>query len=213
MNAQIQKNSQAAPIVNDEQILVVQRTHLFATQADAWQGIRRTHTETFINLIYAQQEFKPRSTMELDPTYKQIIPYMIFNHDNRYFLMQRQSTASEQRLQNKYSLGIGGHVRQEDVVGVNLMDWAQREFHEEIAYQGNLKVTTLGILNDDTNDVGRVHLGLVLLLQGDSNDIAIKSELKSGQLLTLSECATYYDQLESWSQYVLTLLQEYDNNK
>lgn len=213
MNTQLQKNTPKPQLVNDEQILVVQRAHLFANEADAWQGIRRTQTDTFINLIYAQQEFKPRSAMELDPTYKQIIPYMIFQSEDRYFLMQRRATASEKRLQNKYSLGIGGHVRQEDVVGANLMDWARREFHEEIAYNGNLNVTTLGILNDDTNEVGRVHLGLVLLLQGDSSEIAIKSELKSGQLLTLGECATYYDQLESWSQCVLTLLQEYDNNK
>jgi predicted NUDIX family phosphoesterase len=159
-------------------------------------------------MIYKHQEFQPRSAMELDPTYKQIIPYMVFQHDARYFLMQRRATTSEQRLKNLYSLGIGGHVQQQDVVSTDLMDWARREFNEEVAYSGNLTVKTVGILNDDSNEVGRVHMGLVLLLQGDSGDISIKSELKNGQLLTLAECKTYYDQLESWSRLVLNFLME-----
>lgn len=217
MNTQTQKTSAPQLSPHDEQILVVKRTQLFADEASpaspelrrasAWHGIRRTDVDEYVNLIYAQQEFKPRSAMELDPAYKQIIPYMIFRHNDQYFLMQRTATTSEQRLKNKYSLGIGGHVQQEDVVGVNLMDWARREFHEEISYNGALNVTTLGILNDDTNEVGRVHLGLVLLLEGDSANISIKSELKSGQLLTLDSCKTYYEHLESWSKLVVDFLE------
>lgn len=210
MNTQAQKTA-PTPAHHDEQILVVRRTHLLPNDTHAWHGIRCTETDAYVQRIYQHQEFKPRAAMECDPNYKQIIPYMIFQHDDRYFLMQRRSTASEQRLQNKYSLGIGGHVQQQDVVGTNVIEWAQREFHEEVAYTGNLNVTTLGILNDDTNDVGRVHLGLVLLLQGDSSDITIKSELKNGQLLTLPECTTYYDHLESWSKLVLDFLAQKNN--
>lgn len=207
MNTQPQKATTVS-VKQDEQILVVQRMHLFTPARQAWHGICHDDTQAYINLIYQHQEFKSRAIMELDPLYKQIIPYMIFHYNDRYFLMQRKATTSEQRLKNLYSLGIGGHVQQQDVTGNNLMDWAQREFNEEISYDGALQVTTLGILNDDTNDVGRVHLGLVLLLEGDSSNIAVKSELKSGQLLTLTECKTYYDQLESWSKFVLEFLEK-----
>lgn len=188
--------------VTDEHILVVQRTVLFPTTA--WQGLQHSDMTYYLDLIKTHQEFLPRTAMESDPTYKQIIPYLIFKHIDRYFLMQRQSHASEKRLQNKFSLGIGGHVRHEDLqAGSTLFDWARREFHEEIAYQDAMTITPLGILNDDSNAVGQVHLGLVLLIQGTSDTISIKSELKSGRLVTLSECYDHWDNLESWSQIVV----------
>lgn len=193
---------------HDEQILVVKRTHLFTPDAPAWHGIKNSKVAMYVDLIYQQKEFQPRRLMELDQAYKQIIPYMVFQYENRYFLMQRTSTTSEQRLKNLYSLGIGGHVQEQDVVGFNLIDWARREFHEEISYNSSFSVTTIGILNDDTNDVGKVHLGLVLLLQGTSDEISIKSELKSGKLVTLAECRAHYDQLESWSKCVVDVLEQ-----
>ena len=82
-------------------------------------------------------------------------------HDNHYFLMQRKSDASESRLRNKLTVGIGGHIRQEDLSSFDeasadkqehsLFAWALREFHEEVNYAGNLKVLPLGIINDDSN--------------------------------------------------------------
>ncbi len=184
----------------NENILVVKRTTLFPLQAP--QGLV-SDTQQYLSTITQAQEFLPRARMEEDENYKQIIPYLIFKHTDRYFLMQRASTSSEQRLKNKYSLGIGGHMRQEDMAqGATIFDWAQREFHEEIDYQGSFTIRTLGILNDDTNPVGKVHLGLVLLLEGDSHQIKVKSELKSGQLVSLEECKAIYNSLESWSQII-----------
>lgn len=184
----------------NENILVVKRTTLFPTQA--FQGLQ-TQSDSFITLINQAKEFLPRPAMELDTNYKQIIPYLIFRHENRYFLMQRQSTSSEQRLKNKYSLGIGGHIRQEDMQNATtIFDWASREFHEEVSYQGNFTIKTIGILNDDSNAVGLVHLGLVLLLEGSSPTIAVHSELKSGQLLDVQACKQYYADMETWSQII-----------
>ena len=178
--------------------------------------------------------------METDPTYKQIIPYLIFTHDNHYFLMQRRAQASEQRLRNKMSLGIGGHLRAEDCVPAagaaanpspsvhnmpvhetgacranvyntaesDLFAWARREFYEEVAYAGDVNVRLLGIINDDSNDVGKVHVGLVLILTGNSPHISIRSEHKSGMLVSLAECARVYDDLESWSRIAFEALQK-----
>ena len=188
-----------------ELILVVKTSYLFPN--DLWQGLKTTDIEQYKHIIDHRKEFLRRYLMEPDQTYKQIIPYLVFTHNNKFFLMQRQTNASEKRLQNKYSLGIGGHIRQEDMQKQSIFAWAEREFHEEIDYQGNLIIKPLGIVNDDSNAVGKVHLGLVLLLQGDSDNITIKSELKSGKLVTLSACAAIVDTMESWSQLILHHLQ------
>ena len=185
----------------DEQILVVKRTTLL--KDDGWHGLNQTDPNTYIAAINAHKEFLPRAHMETDPQYKQIIPYLVFKHNDRYFLMQRQSKASEQRLKNKYTLGIGGHIRQEDMMSDDIFDWSRREFHEEVNYKGSFDIKPIGLLNDDTNEVGKVHLGLVLLLEGDSDAISVKSELKGGQLLTIDECESYYNSMETWSQLVL----------
>lgn len=188
-----------------ENILVVPRNILLGTHA--WQGLKPGDCQEYMALINNHKEFLPRPHMETDPRYKQIIPYLIFKHGDRYFLMQRQSQASEQRLKNKYSLGIGGHVRQEDLSGnATIFDWAKREFHEEVEYRGNLQIKPLGVLNDDSNDVGKVHIGLVLLVEGDSPAIRVKSELKSGILLTHKECTAYFDAMENWTQIVFKYL-------
>ena len=120
--------------------------------------------------------------------------------------MQRKAGSSEQRLASKYSLGIGGHLREEDIKGATLFDWARREFEEEINYSGNLEITPLGILNDDSNDVGKVHIGFVFLLKGNSKNISIKSELQSGQLLTVEQCQEKYSAMETWSQLVFNFI-------
>lgn len=205
----IQSANQSQPTMptHDEHILVVKRSTLFA-QEPAWQGIKAVDFSAYLTLIQKHQEFLPRSLMESDPTYKQIIPYLIFCHHDRYFLMQRSATATEQRLRNKATLGIGGHIRQEDMTNASIMQWAYREFHEEVSYDGQLDIEPLGIINDDTNPVGQVHIGFVLLLKGSHNNITIKEELVSGKLLSLEECTNYIPTMESWSILALQFLLE-----
>jgi predicted NUDIX family phosphoesterase len=196
---------QQSPQLHDEHILVVKRDHLF-NDIQAWHGFKEVDFTHYIDIINKKKEFLPRSLMEVDPTYKQIIPYLIFTHDDKYFLMQRKPDASESRLRNKLTLGIGGHIREEDMQDDSLFSWALREFHEEVDYAGSITVQPLGILNDDSNDVGKVHIGFVLLLTGDVADIAVKSELKSGTLISFDECKSQQDSMESWSQFVFDFL-------
>jgi predicted NUDIX family phosphoesterase len=192
------------PHIPDELILVVKRETLFPQ--GAWQGIEQKDCAAFAQLIRTHQEFLPRPRMETDPRYKQIIPYLVFTYEDKYFVMQRRANASEQRLQGKLSLGIGGHINAEDLAGATIVEWAQREFSEEVNYQGTYTITPFGVINDDSNDVGRVHLGFVYFLQGNSADISVKSELKSGSLLTLAECKEHYNAMESWSQMIIDAL-------
>ena len=190
-----------------ENILVVPTNTLFFE--GVWQGLRgvdELNLATYLHIIQNQCLFLSRPEMEENPAYKQIIPYLIFKYQDKYFLMQRASKASESRLRSKFSLGIGGHIRQEDMQGSSIFEWARREFAEEVTYSGNLDVQMLGILNDDSNAVGQVHVGLVMLLTGDSAQISVNEELKSGELLTIAECALFEDQMENWSKVVFNYL-------
>jgi len=188
----------------DEYILVVRR-HILFDKGD-FQGLHKDQKGYYTNIVKKKMEFRPRRLMEENFLYKQIIPYLVYHHNGRYFLMQRTNQGSETRLHNRYTLGIGGHVRQEDLIGVSILDWARREFHEEVVYNGTLKIDFIGVLNDDSNAVGRVHLGFVYLLNGDSDEISIRSELKSGTLKTIAECKQQYEFLEDWSKIVLDAL-------
>ena len=206
--SQIQATATSKTLLNDkwnEKILVVKCNHFFPN--GIWSGLKEVDFDYYLNLIKDKKEFVARGPAETDKTYKQVIPYLIFENEGRYFLMQRKATSSESRLASKYSLGIGGHLREEDIKGSTLFEWAQREFDEEINYSGKLDIQPLGILNDDSNDVGQVHIGFVFLLKGDSSNISIKSELASGSLLSFDECKARYAAMETWSQLVFDFLQ------
>lgn len=188
---------------HDEMILVVPRSILIDA---AWLGLKTDHVESYIKRIKDHKEFHPRSLMEQDESYKQIVSYMVFIHQDMIFLMQRKASASEQRLKNKLSIGIGGHLQQQDAQHDSLVAWVEREFKEEIHYQGALSYSLLGLVNDDTNAVGKVHAGLVFIIQGDSAEISIRSELKHGRLVTKDELMKHYHELESWSQFIADYL-------
>lgn len=187
----------------NESILVVKREKLFPN--GEWNGIKQVDFKHYLQLVQQHQEFMPRGLAEDNPTYKQIIPYLVFRHNDLYFLMQRKGSSSEQRLASKYSLGIGGHLREEDMKGSTIIEWAQREFDEEIYYNGSVTITPLGILNSEKTPVDQVHIGFVLLLEGDSPDISIRSELQSGELTPLSVCRE--KDLEGWSKFVVNFLE------
>lgn len=190
----------------NENILVVPREKIFKDQP--FNGfLECSDFDAYQNIVQEHKQFLPRSEMEQDPLYKQIIPYLIFTHDSKVFLMQRAGTAGEQRLKNKYTLGIGGHVREGDIAGKTIFDWAIREFQEEIEYDGSLSIQPLGLINDDSNAVGKVHVGFAFLLRGDSPNIAIRSELKHGSLLSLEACTEFVENMETWSQLAFAHLQ------
>ncbi|MBS1988235.1 hypothetical protein JST56_04545 [Candidatus Dependentiae bacterium] len=190
----------------NENILVVPRAKIFTDQP--FHGfLPCSNFDAYQNIVEEHKQFLPRSEMEQDLAYKQIIPYLVFTHDNKFFLMQRAGTAGEQRLKNKYTLGIGGHVRESDLTRKTIFDWAIREFQEEIEYDGSLSIQPLGLINDDTNPVGQVHVGFAFLLRGDSPHIAIRSELKHGSLLSLEACAEFVENMETWSQFAFAHLQ------
>lgn len=191
-----------------EKVLVVPRDRVLAPIGAAFFGISNQDLAVIETAISIEGFFMERALAEEDEHFKQIIPYFVYHYKNRLFLMQRSSSANEKRLASKLTLGIGGHIRSEDTQNTtSLFEWGLREFREEVEFTGLLQGELLGFINDDTNAVGRVHLGAVFLVHGDSANIAIRSELVAGNLMLFDECKEKLNQMESWSALVIKHLE------
>jgi predicted NUDIX family phosphoesterase len=188
--------------VATEQVLVVRRDDIFPD--GAWHGFVTENLDRHQRVIRERHDFRPRSEVENDPTYQQIIPYVVFRHGDRYFLTHRLRASSERRLRKQYSLGVGGHINRGDLgAGDPILDGLKREWEEEVVYDGKFEARLLGFLNEDSSPVSKVHLGVVFLVDGDSPNIRIRETDKlAGELLTLEEMRMYYLAMESWSQIV-----------
>lgn len=184
---------------DNEEILVVTRKKIFS--GGKWQGINTEISQKVLELA-AKGEFKRRGDIEENPSFQQIIPYIVFRYKDKYFLMQRTAKHDEKRLADMYSLGIGGHINRKDLKeGEDVFNWARREFMEEVDYKGNLNLSILGILNDDNDEVGKVHLGVVILAEGDTGEIQVRDEHKSGEFMFLEEASKL--KLENWSKILV----------
>lgn len=186
-----------------EQVLCVKSEDIFPD--GAWHGFITEGLERYQKVIRQKHFFMPRPDVEDDPTYQQIIPYVVFHHGDRYFLTHRLRASAERRLRRQYSLGIGGHINPGDLEGGGdpILDGMRREWQEEVIYQGRFHAELLGLLNDESAPVSKVHLGVVFLIEGDTPNIAIRETTKlAGELLTLAEMRIFYLGMESWSQIV-----------
>jgi predicted NUDIX family phosphoesterase len=191
-----------SPGVFDEHVLCVRREDVFPD--GAWHGFVADGLDRYRAVIREKSFFMPRAEVEEDPSYQQVIPYIVFRHRDRYLLTRRLRASTEKRLRQQYSLGVGGHINPGDLDnGDPVMDGLRREFQEEVEYAGEVEATLLGLINDDSSPVSRVHLALAFLVEGSSPQIAIRETDKlAGELLTLEEMRIYYLEMESWSQIV-----------
>ena len=185
-----------------EQVLCVKREDIFPD--GAWHGFVSDGLERHQAVIREHHFFMARAKVEDDPTFQQIIPYVVFRHGDLYFLTHRLRASSEKRLRKQYSLGVGGHINPSDLgAGDPIQDGLKREWEEEVIYDGSFEAKLIGLLNDESSPVSKVHLGVVFLVDGDSPKIAIRETDKlAGELLTLEEMRIFYLGMESWSQMV-----------
>jgi len=162
-----------------------------------------------LTAILENHTFMPRNIAEYDYNYKQVIPYVILRHDKSYLLLKRTSKQTESRLHDKYSLGIGGHINPiltTSSAGDIILHGLFKELNEEVLIEKPGDLEFLGVINDESSSVSRVHLGLVYIFELLSSDYKIlESEKMSGQWASADELAAYYDMMETWSQIV------YDN--
>ncbi|MGA7910178.1 MAG: hypothetical protein WCC30_01330 [Candidatus Dormiibacterota bacterium] len=197
-------------MAGSEQVLCVKRDEIFPD--GAWHGFVSQDLERHQAVIRERHFFKPRSEVEDDPSFQQIIPYVVFRHGDHYFLTHRLRASSEKRLRKQYSLGVGGHINPGDLeAGDPIIDGLKREWQEEVIYDGRFEARLIGLLNDDSSPVSKVHLGVVFVVDGDTPKISIRETDKlAGELLTLDEMRIYYLGMESWSQMVYDRLAEGD---
>ena len=200
-----------------EQILVVPRKILFGKKNKRYfEGFQARKNLDFENTIKKHSRFILRKTTspkqptpaEQDESMKQIIPYIIFKYKDKYFVYKRLSRSEEERLREKYSMGIGGHINPIDVNSGNILwEGMKREFEEEVEYPYDYKAKIIGFINDDKDSVGRVHFGVIFLVEGSNSKIDVKELDKlSGKIMTLHEAKKLRDKMEGWSQIVFDWL-------
>ncbi|HLX35278.1 MAG TPA: hypothetical protein VKR30_08560 [Candidatus Limnocylindrales bacterium] len=187
----------------DELVLVVPRVAIMADPG--WHGIRTDGAADFEAVVAVEGRFEPRSRVEPDRSLKQVIPYLVLRDGPRYFLMHRTRAGGDERLHDRWSIGVGGHVNPGDG---GLAGGLLREWHEELVADFVPDFRLLGLLNDDTTEVGSVHVGAVYVGNANGRPVVIRETHKlEGRFAGVDETARVRDRMESWSQLVFDLLE------
>jgi predicted NUDIX family phosphoesterase len=150
-------------------------------------------------------EFRPRADVEDDPSYKQLIPYVIFRCGPDVLCYTRGTSQGEARLHRKRSLGVGGHVDEEDADGrptSAAYEMAlRREIDEEVTVRSPGRITRVGLINDDATPVGQVHLGVVHLYDLERPEVVPREAgLADCRFVPLDQVRAEIEQFETWSQ-------------
>jgi predicted NUDIX family phosphoesterase len=188
----------------DERVLVVPSVEL--DRLGRFQGFSAEADHYLTGLLVPElMQYRPRSEVEEDPAFKQIIPYVVFRCADSVFCYTRGKSQGEARLHRLRSLGVGGHVSEEDAHGGKTLDAYEsamrREIDEEVRLETAGRVRRVGLINDDDTPVGRVHLGVVHLFELDRPDVQAREDgLADAEFLTISAIGSIKHEFETWSQ-------------
>ncbi|TWT88371.1 hypothetical protein Mal64_18510 [Pseudobythopirellula maris] len=207
---------EATESLNEEHVLVVP-TPLFH-ELGHFQGFS-AEVDRYLAPILGSDElsYRPRSAMEIDPSFKQLIPYVLFRHTDasgvvRLFSYLRGGGAGEKRLRAKRSVGVGGHISTLDAdapSGDVYQAGLDRELSEEVAIDSSYTQRRAGLINDDETEVGRVHLGVVHLFDLEEPKVrSQEDDLAEGCFLPAEEILANIEGYETWSQIVVRALFE-----
>jgi predicted NUDIX family phosphoesterase len=188
--------------VADELVFVVPRD--LALPDGSWHGLRRDVDAAEVARLESVGEYRSRAAVEPDASLKQVIPYLVLRDGPRWFLMRRTRAGGDTRLHDRYSVGVGGHLNPGDG---DVAAGLEREWTEEVAADFLPSFRLLGLLNDDTTDVGSVHLGVVFEADAAGGAVAIRETDKlSAEWATDDGVRAVHDRLETWSQLVFDAL-------
>lgn len=191
----------------DESVLVVRGEDVDGLFNEGFTKVAPLQQKEVLQIINDKSFFVPRYSAEFNPTFKQVIPYVVATtEEEEIFSLIRKS--GDPRLVGNISIGVGGHINPVDDVDTQnkLMNGLERELMEEVEFgedtYGNLYL--LGFIYDSSNEVGRDHLGLIYGLGLSNKDIKVKeTETLSGKFFKISELKNNVNKLENWSQIVL----------
>ena len=161
-----------------------------------------------------QLSFQPRGAMETDPSYKQLIPYVLLQWTDqdgvtKLFTYTRGGGSGEARLHAKRSVGIGGHISREDAAdGADPYSTGmRRELEEEVRLIANYSESRDGLIYDPSNDVGKVHLGVVHRFVLEEPEVTSnEADLAEGGFVSVQDLRSEMDRLETWSQLAIEAL-------
>lgn len=193
---------------SNENVLVIKRS-LF-DELGSFQGLK-FESQKYLDAILSRGNnfFLRRPQAEKDPTHKQIIPYVLLAHADRVLFYIRGKKAGEQRLVAKGSIGIGGHMNEGDESLFALDEAAyragvEREVAEEIKIDTKFEDRIVALLNDDSTEVGQVHLGIVHVFKlAEPNVEKREAMITNLAFLGKDELNARRDSLETWSQICL----------
>ena len=193
----------------DEEDVLVFETSLLERVGN-FTGFRE-EVDTYLQAITEHSHFVQRGRAEADPSFKQIIPYVLLRHENTIFRYKRTRRGEEERLHTKYSIGVGGHINPFDQFDLfaatkSVIEMAmEREVAEEVIIDTAYSARCVGVLNDDSNEVGRVHFGVVyqLDLAEPKAMIREKGSLIRGEFVDAKDLSLELDLYETWSQILI----------
>jgi predicted NUDIX family phosphoesterase len=197
--------------VHTERVLVVP-TQLFHSVGH-FQGLT-TDVDRYLDVLLGPGNtcYKPRGEMEQDPSWKQLIPYVLFEFEGpsgiELFRYTRGKGQGEQRLHAKKSVGIGGHISSiDETAGSAYEQGMRRELEEEVFIDTACDERCAGLINDDETDVGRVHLGIVHVFRVQAPAVrARETDISDAGFAPLSAILGELDRYETWSQICLKAL-------
>lgn len=193
-----------------EQVLVVERA--MYDRVGAFHGVC-FDVEKYLSTLLATgvPRYLLRSKAETDPNFKQLIPYVLITCDGMVLSYVRGSRAGETRLVGRKSIGIGGHINPPDELPLFDTDFrsayraaVDREMNEEISIEARHTDRVVGLLNDDSNDVGRVHLGIVHHWNLDRPGVSRREQMMTQLMFqSIDDLRADRESLETWSQLCL----------
>ena len=154
--------------------------------------------------------FRPRSEVESDPSFKQLVPYVVFRWRDQVFHYTRGKRGTETRLQALRSIGVGGHIQEEDrgLYADPYREALFRELAEEVQVEATYDERCIGLINDDSTPVGQVHLGIVHLFTLTEPKVQRREQaLTRAGFAPLDELRAQRPEFETWSQFVLDKLE------
>jgi predicted NUDIX family phosphoesterase len=167
--------------------------------------------ERYLPVVTARKNtcYINRSEAELDKRYKQLIPYVLIICDDKILRYRRGKGGGEKRLHGLYSVGIGGHISNEDnelFSNAGYQEGMRRELLEEVAI-AEIKEAMVAIINDDSSEVGCVHLGVVHIMRVENENVAgHRSGILAPEFVPISEAIKDLSEYESWSRFCLEQL-------
>ena len=197
-----------------ERVLVTPRVRL--EELGYFQGFIR-QVDRYVPALLEPEHltYRPRAEVEQDPSWKQLIPYVIFLYRDpaqgpTVFQYTRGSGQGEGRLHHKRSIGVGGHISAVDAAngsGNPFDDGLRRELDEEVIIQTPYRLQCVGLINDDLTEVGRVHLGLVYLAEVEQPAVRPReTDICQSGFEPVSRLLEDLSSFETWSQLCLTAL-------